>query len=214
LLEVFFAIMSTRNGVLQAAAPFDTYSDAKEPLIAASADDSEKEDQGLEERAISSFKISSLLLGLLISFFFHFSALGASCLAMGNGWVDVKSTINIVRFSLLSNLFTLTTLVLMLLFIRHLAVTIAYSAVGGGRSKESLQDMIWQLQFHFGVGTVAGACLAWTVLDPLTLCSLAIMVGVVLYWYKATMLASAATHHSKPSSTRPSTAKQTTMMIV
>jgi hypothetical protein len=206
--------MSPRNKVLQTATPFDTYSDAKEPLIAPTGADAEKEDQGLEERALYSFKLSSLLLGLLLSYFFHFSALGASCLVMGNGSVGggkdlvIKSTIDIVGFSIL------TMLVPILLLIRNLAVTIAYSAVGG-RSKELLQDMIWQLQCDFGVGTVAGACLAWTIMgimDPLMLCSLAIMV-VVLYWYKVTMASAGATH-SKPLSTRPSTAEQTTMMIV
>jgi hypothetical protein len=214
--RILLAIMSPRNEVFQAAAPFDTYSDAKEPLIATgnSDADAEKEDQGLEERALSSFRLSSLLLGLLIGFFFQFSALGASSLAMGNGLVGVgkdfvmKSTIDIVGFSLLWNLFTLTTLVLILVFIRNL-VTIAYSAAGG-RSKEFLQDMIWQLQCHFGVGTVAGVCLAWAIMD-LMLCSLAIMV-LVLYWYKVTM-ASASTN-SKPSSNSPSRAEQTTKMIV
>jgi hypothetical protein len=37
---------------------------------------------------------------------------------------------------------------------------------------------------------------------------------VVLYWYKVTMASSAGATHSKPLSTRPSTAEQTTMMIV
>jgi hypothetical protein len=212
VVRILLAIMSPRNEVFQAAAPFDTYSDAKELLIATSAD-AEKEDQGLDEKALSSFKRSSLVLGLLIGFFFQFSALGANCLAMGNGWVGggkdfvMKSTIDIVGFSFLWNLFTLTTLVLILVFIRNL-VTIAYLAAGG-RSEELLDDMVWQLQCHFGVGTVAGVCLAWTIMD-LILCSLAIMV-VVLYWYKVTM---ASATHSKPSSTRPSTAEQTPSMMI
>jgi hypothetical protein len=139
-------------------------------------------------------------LGIANPFFIHFFVLGAGCLAMGNGWVGggkhlvIKSTIDIVGFGILwvANLFKLTTLVLILVFIRNL-VTIAYSAAVGGHSKELLQDMVWQLQCHFGAGAVAGACLAWTILGtimdimvPLILCSLAIMV-VVLCWYKMTM---------------------------
>ena len=57
---------------------------------------------------------------------------------------------------------------------------------------------------------LADVCLAWAIMD-LMLCSLAMMV-VVLIWYKVTM-ASASTN-SQPSSNRPSTAEQTTKMIV
>jgi hypothetical protein len=159
-------------------------------LIATGAD-AEKEDQGLEERALSSFKLPSLLLGLLLSFLFQFSVQGASCLARGNGWLGmdkdivIKSIINIVGFGILVRLFFFTTLFLIVESIRNL-VTIAYSAVGG-HSKELLDDMVWQLQCHFAVGAVAGVCLAWTIMgtildimDPLTLCSLTIMM-VVLY---------------------------------
>jgi hypothetical protein len=214
VVRILLAIMSPRNEVFQAAAVFDTYSDVKEPLIATGADaDAEKEDQGPEGRALSSFRVSSLFLGLLIGFFFQFSALGAGSMAMGNWWLiggkdfAVKSTIDYVGFSILWILFTLTTLILILVFIGNL-VTIAYSAVGG-RSKELLDDMIWELHCHFGVGTVAGVCLAWAITD-LMLCSLAILVAV-LCWYKVTM---ASVTKSKPSSTRPSTAEQTTKMIV
>jgi hypothetical protein len=189
VVRVLLAIMSHRNEVFQAAALFDTYSDLKEPLIATGADaDAEKEDQGLEERALSSFRLSSLSLGLLIGFFFQLSALGASSLAMGNWWVIggkdfvIKSNIDFVGFSILWILFTLTTLILIFVFIGNL-VTIAYSAVGG-RSNELLDDMIWELQYHFGVGTVVGVCLAWAITD-LMLCSLAIMVAVFC-WYKVT----------------------------
>jgi hypothetical protein len=214
VVRILLTIMSPRNEVFQAAAPFDTYSDAKEPLIATGADaNAEKEEQGLEGRALSSFRLSSLFLGLLIGFFFQVSALGAGSMVMGNWWVIggkdfvIKSNIDFVGFSILWNLFTLATLILIFAFIGNL-VTITYSAVGG-RSKELLDDMIWELHCHFGVGTVAGVCLAWAFMD-LSLCSLAIMV-VVLIWYKVTI---ASVANSKPSSTRPSTAEQTTKMIV
>jgi hypothetical protein len=64
--------MSPRNEVFQAI-PFDASSDANEPLIAAG--DAEEKDHRLQEKVVSRFKFSSLLLGLLVGFFSQFSAL-------------------------------------------------------------------------------------------------------------------------------------------
>jgi hypothetical protein len=93
--------MCPRNEVLQAV-PFDTTSDAREPLIAtsdareplvattsdarepliATSSDTEEEDQGLEERALSSFKILFSTLGVGSGFFIPIFTLGANSLVM------------------------------------------------------------------------------------------------------------------------------------
>jgi hypothetical protein len=62
LYGILLAIMSPRNDVFQAV---------KEPLIATGG--AEEEDQGLKERDLASFKLSSLLLGLLAGFFFMYA---------------------------------------------------------------------------------------------------------------------------------------------
>jgi hypothetical protein len=106
-------------------------------------------------------------------------------------------------------------LFLLLEFIRNL-VTITFSAVGGS-SEELLDDMILQLQCHFGVGALAVICLACIVMDVL-LCmrvhvveyTFAIMAAFVFIWYKAK---TASATDSKPSSTRRSTAEQTMMIV-
>jgi hypothetical protein len=189
--------MSPRNEVFQAV-PFDgATSDAKEPLIATG--DAEEEDQGLEERALWSFKLSSLLLGLLAGFFFEFStALGVPVLVT---YFEVKSTTNVIVFILLWNLFTaVAPFVFILVFIRN-----------WGHSEALREDM--------RVGVYAGICLAYILVDVILgnpahvveyTFTFVSMVAVFI-WYKV-MMASPATDTSKPSSTRSvSTAEQTTV---
>jgi hypothetical protein len=71
--------MSPPNEVFQTI-PFDATSDVTEPFIAAVA--AEEEDYRLQEKALSRFKFSSLLLGLLFGFFYHFSTLGVKYLVI------------------------------------------------------------------------------------------------------------------------------------
>jgi hypothetical protein len=132
----------------------------------------------------------------------------------GEGKYSVmKSNTDVIAF--LCCLFTLITLILGCLFIRNL-VTITYSAIGG-RSEELLEDMVLQLQCRFGVGALAGVCLAGTLIEVLlgmrvqVECSLAIMV-VAFIWYKKVTMAS-ATDSKPPSTTRRSTAEQTMMTV-
>jgi hypothetical protein len=187
--------MSPRNEVFQAV-PFDATSDAKEPLIATG--DAGEEGQGLEKRDLSSFKLSSLLLGLLVGFFFQFSTI--YCV------MKSKSKTDVILFSLLWSLFASATPVLMLVFIRNL-----------GCSEELLEDMILQLECHFGVGVLAGICLACTIMDVLlgtrthVVAYPLVTMVVAFIWCKVTMMASAT--DSKPSSTRRSTAEQTMMAV-
>jgi hypothetical protein len=155
--------MSPRDEVFQAV-PFDGSYDAKEPLV--TTGDTEEEDQGLEERDLTSFKLSSLLLGLILGcFFFQFAARGAKSLAIGGTNDFIKSNTSLVVFTFLLSLFTAITLVLILVFIRNL-VAITYSAAGG-HSDKLLKDMIFQLECHFGVGAVAGMCLVCGIMDVL-----------------------------------------------
>jgi hypothetical protein len=201
--------MSPRNEVFQAV-PFDcATSDAKEPLIATG--NAEEEDSGLEERDLCSFKLSSLLLGLLVGFYFQFSTI--DFVMKSNADVIVflyfamKST-NAFVFSLLWSFFISAAPVLILVFIRN-----------WGHSVDLREDMITQLECHFGVGVLAGICLACILMDVL----LGNRVHVVEYplvtmvvafiWCKMTMLASATDGDSKPSSTRRSTAEQTMMIV-
>jgi hypothetical protein len=208
--DILLAIMSPRNELFQAI-PFDASSDANEPLIAAG--DAEEEHQGLDEKALSSFKLSSLLLGLFVGFFIQFSTLGANCLAIwGNDFV-MKSNPDVILFSLLWSLFTSAMPVFMLVLIRNL-VKITCSAIGS-RSEELLEELILQLDCRFGVGTLAGFCVAWTITDVLLgmraqVAYSLFIIAVAFAWYKMMMASSA---ESKPSSTHRSTVEQTMMTV-
>jgi hypothetical protein len=204
--------MSPRNDVFQAI-PFDAPSDANEPLIAAG--DAEEEDQGLDEKALSSFKRSSLLLGVLVGFFIQFSTLGAECLAIWGKDFVLKSDTDIAVFSILWSLFTSAMPVLILVIIRNL-VTITYSA--GSGSEELLEEIVLQLECRFGVGVLAGFCLAWTITDILlgmhaqfAYCLVAIVVA--LFWYKFMMFMMASATDKKPSSSRRSKSEPSVMTV-
>jgi hypothetical protein len=197
-------MMSPLNEVFEAI-PFDVSSDATKPLIAAG--DAEDEDERLDEKSFSSFNLSSLLLGFFVGFFIQFSTLGAECLAVWGKYFVLKSETDVAVFSLLWSLFTSAMPVLILVFIRNL-VTIPYSA--GRGSEELLEDMILQLECRFGVGVLAGFCIAWTVTDVLlgmrsqVAYCLVPVVGA-LFWY-AFMMASAAEskrQRSRRSTTEP-----------
>jgi hypothetical protein len=183
-------MMSPRNEVFEAI-PFEASSDATEPLIAAG--DAEEENETLDAQSFSSFNLSSLILGLLVGFFIQFSTLGAECLAVWGKHFTLKSETDIAVFSLLWSLFTSAMPVLILVFIRNL-VTIPYSA--GRGSEELLEDMILQLECRFGVGVLAGFCIAWTITDVLLgmrsqVAFCLVPVVAALFWY-AFMMASAA----------------------
>jgi uncharacterized membrane-anchored protein YitT (DUF2179 family) len=202
--------MSPCNEVYQAV-PFDgATSDAEEALIAAGGDAEEEEDQQgrLEERTFARLLLASLLFGLLMGIFFMVTAdlLGANCLAV---YFEMKSNTDFIVFSLLWNLFTLVApLVLILVSIRN-----------WGHSEALREDMITQLECHFGVGVYAGIYLAYILMDdllgnPAHVVEYTFVSMVVAFiWYKV-MMASSATDTSKPSSTRSvSTAEQTTQTV-
>jgi hypothetical protein len=205
--------MSPRNEVFQAIS-FDASSDTNEPLIATG--DAEGEHQaGLEVRALSNFKLSSLLLGLLVGFFIQFSTLGANCLALWGKDFVMNTKTDVFVFSLFWSLFTSGMPVLILVFIRNL-VTITYSAVGRRSNDELLEDLILQLECRFGVGALAGFCVAWTITDVLLgmraqVGYSLVIIGVALVWYK---IVTASAAENKPSSTRRSTTAEQTMMTV
>jgi hypothetical protein len=187
---------SPRNEVFQAV-PFDATSDAKEPLIATG--DAEEEDQGIEERDLSSLKLSCLLMGLSVGVFIQFSTLMANCLAFD---VDMQSDdgMQSTTASFFSLLWTLFTSALPFLII----------------SEGLLEDMILQFEYQFGVGVLAGICLTWTIVDVILSTHLHLVgnpfasMVFAFIWYKVTM---ASATDSKPSSTRRSTAEQTMMTV-
>jgi hypothetical protein len=151
--------MSHRNEVFQAI-PFDASSDANEPLIAA-GDAEEEEDRRLQEKVVSRFKFSSLLLGLLVGFFSHFCAMGVNGL-VNTIWgedaaIKTKTDIFICLFF---GFFYLAISVVILAFLRYRAA-ITYSAIGG-RSKDLPEEMALYIQYYYDIGALVGIGLAWT----------------------------------------------------
>jgi hypothetical protein len=178
--------MSPHNEIFHAI-PFDASSDANESLIASG--DAEEEDHRIEERAFSRFKLSSLVLGLLVGF----SGLGANFLVI-NIWgtaVVTKSQTDIVVFGVMCCFFTSATAIVILAFLRNL-VTISYSAVAG-RSKDLLDEMVLHMECGFVFGAVIGLCLAHTMtaiilgMRTQIVYSLATLV-VALFWWKIVMV--------------------------
>jgi hypothetical protein len=162
----------------------------------------EEEDQGLEEgRDSSSFKLSSLLLGLLVGFFLQLAFIGANCLVI---YYEMKSNTNVIIFSLLWSLLTVVAaVVFMWEFIRNLR-----------RSEEILEGTVLHMECRFVVGAAAGICLAlmffWASWHALLSIPLGLYIVVAYIWYK---VMTASVTDSKPSSTRRSTAEQTMMNV-
>jgi uncharacterized protein with PQ loop repeat len=178
------AIMSVFQAI-----PFDASYNANEPLIAHG--DAEEEDHGLEEKALSRFKSSSLLLGFIVGSFMQFSLLGANLIGIilwGKDVVNKSKTSDIIAFSLLWSYFTAAMAIAMLGFLRNL-VTITYSAVPG-RSKDLLEEMLLHMECRFGMGALLGVCGAWTMTYVLLdmraqiVNSLLVTLMVVLFWFK------------------------------
>jgi hypothetical protein len=87
-------------------------------------------------------------------------------------------------------------------------VTINYWIVGGGRSKDLLEEMVLYIHFSVGIGlawTTTGAILGMRTQTGYTL---AILV-VALVSCKIVVMCFAIDEDSEPSSSRRSTAKQT-----
>jgi hypothetical protein len=183
------------------AIPFDASSDADEPLVAMG--DAEEEDHRLEEKAFSRFKLSSLLLGLLVGFFIQCSAQEVFSLIIIN-WSkeDITKTRIGIVFLLLSFF------IMAILESLRTLVRITYSAAGG-RSKDLLEDMILHMELRFVAGSLVGICLASTMMLVILGMRAQIVYSpmalvVALFWYKIMMI---FTTDSKPSSSRGSMAE-------
>jgi hypothetical protein len=189
--------MSPHNEIFHAI-PFDASSDANESLIASG--DAEDEDHRIEEKAFARFKLSSLVLGLLVGF----SGPGADFLVI-TIWGDevvTKSQTDIVVFSLMRSFFTSAMAIVILRFRRNL-LTVLYSAVAG-RSQDLLEEIVLHMECRFVVGALIGVCLAWTMtaiilgMRAQIVNSLATLV-VALFWCKIMMVCFAYSD-AKPSS--------------
>jgi hypothetical protein len=125
--------MTSRSRPVFLAVPFDATSDADKPLLelrSADADSDEISSPVLDDKVFGKFKLSSLILGLLIGFFIQFSTLGANFLVITIWGEDVisKSKTDIVMFSLLWSFFTSAMAIIILSFLRNL-VTITFNAI-------------------------------------------------------------------------------------
>jgi hypothetical protein len=217
--NILLAIMSPRNEVFQAI-PFDASSDVNEPLIAVC--DAEEEDHRLEEKTFSRrFKLSYLLLGLLVGFFDQFAILGVKFLVITTFGASVftKSNTAMLVISLLCSFFFSAITLVILGFLRNL-VAISYSAIGG-RSKNFFEEMVLYMEWMFVVGALVGFILAWPMMEAVLLgmrapirygtttsrvifpmyCLVTLLV-VTFFWRKIMMMYFAT--HIKPSSSRRS----------
>jgi hypothetical protein len=128
------------------AVPFDATSDADKPLLELTPADGDDEvvssSPALDDRVFGKFKLSSLILGLLIGFFIQFSTLGANFLVITIWGEDVitKSKTDIVMFSLLWSFFTSAMAIIILSFLRNL-VTITFNAISS-QSQDLLEVSI------------------------------------------------------------------------
>jgi hypothetical protein len=174
--------MSHRNEVFQAI-PFEASSDVNEPLIAA-GDAEEEEDRRLQEKVVSRFKFSSLLLGLLVGFFCQFFALEVNGLVITIWGEDAASQSVSVFFVVF---FFLAISYVILGFLRNW-VAITYSAIGG-RSKDFPEEMVLLIEDHYDTGALVGIGLVWAMtavrlgLRAQTVYSLVALL-VALFWCK------------------------------
>ena len=146
---------------------------ASEPLIAVSTSATKSSSPAtatshqLDEAIFSRFKLSALLLGVLVGFFIQFSTLGANFLVIQIWGEDIlnKSRNDIVCFSLLWSFFTSAMAIIILAFLRNI-VTIAYLSVLK-RSQGLVEELVLHLECRFVVGALVGVCTAWTITDAL-----------------------------------------------
>jgi hypothetical protein len=184
------------NEVFQAIPLLDSYS-AKEPLIAvrrqkkaaAAADETTTR---LDDMLFARFKLSALLMGVLVGFFIQFSTLGANFLVINIWGEDIlnKSRNDIVCFSLIWSFFTSAMAILVLAFLRNI-VSIAYLSVLK-KSQEMVEEMVLHLECRFVVGALIGVCTAWTITDALMGMQAQIVysmvtLGVALLWCRIMM---------------------------
>jgi hypothetical protein len=121
-----------------------------------------EEDHRLQEKALSRFKFSSLLLGLIVGFFYQFSTLGIKYLVITIWGEDLgtKSMADLFVIILLCSFFYSASVFVILRFLRNL-VAITYSA-SRGRSKDLLEEIVLHMDSGFVVGTLVGISLFWT----------------------------------------------------
>jgi hypothetical protein len=205
--------MSPRNEVFQAI-PFDASSDANEPLIAA-GDAEEEEDRRLQEKVVSRFKFSSLLLGLLVGFIKPFFALGVNGLVVAIWSEDaVIKTKTDIFISLLSSLFFFAISFVIFGFL-HNRVAITYSAIGG-RAKDLPEEMVLHMENLLFVGVLVGISLAWTVAAVhLGMWAQAVYSsgGLVVAFLLVKIIKTCFATDIKPPSSRRSTAEQTMIIV-
>lgn len=182
--------MSPKAPVFRAVL-FDPSADAHKPLLELQPAGGEDKPT-LDARMLGKFKLSSMILGLLVGFFIQFSTLGANFLVITIWGEDVisKSKRDIVVFSLLWSFFTSAMAIIILGFLRNL-IYITYNAISR-RSQDLLDEMVLHMECRFVVGALIGVCMAWTMTDVLLgmraqiLYSLVTLV-IALFWCRVMM---------------------------
>jgi hypothetical protein len=151
-----------------------------------------------------------------VGFFSQLSALlGINVLVITIWGEDaaIKTKTDIFVITLLYSFF-FSVIVFVILGFLHNLVTITYSAIVG-RSKELLDEMVLHMRCRFVLGAMVDISLAWNMAAVLfgtrvqTVYSLATALVVALFWCKIMMMCFAT--NIKPSSSRRSTAEQTTV---
>lgn len=202
--------MSPRKAVYQAVV-YDTTDDNAVPLLADEHQQEEPEDvylsteetPQLDDPIFGKFKLSSLVLGLLVGFFIQFSTLGANFLVITIWGEDVisKSKRDIVIFSLLWSFFTSAMAIIILGFLRTL-VGITFAVFRQQHDEELLEDMVLHMECRFVVGALVGVCMAWTVTDLLLGMKAQILYSVItlcvaLCWCRIMMVCFTVTENKK-----------------
>lgn len=105
------------------------------------------------------FRLSSLVLGLVVGCFIQMSTLGANYLIISIWGEDVilNGQRDIVIFSMLWSLVTSTTAIVILAFLRNI-VSVSYDG-------EDIEDVILKMECRFVVGALIGVCGAWAATD-------------------------------------------------
>jgi hypothetical protein len=185
--------MSSRSEVFQAIPLDGSYDDAKnEPLLARPQKKTDESSRRLDDILLARFKLSALLMGVLVGFFIQFSTLGANFLVINIWGEDIlnKSRNDIVCFSLIWSFFTSAMAILVLAFLRNI-VSIAYVSVMQ-KSQAMVEEMVLHLECRFVVGALIGVCTAWTITDALMGMQAQIVysmatLGVALMWCRIMM---------------------------
>ena len=117
------------------------------------------DDEQTTQEQHTSFKMSSLFLGLLVGLFIQFSTLGANYLVIAVWGEDVlnASSKDIIAIGAIWSLFTSSIAIVILAFLRNVILA--------SHRCDDMDNVLLHVECYFVVGALVGVCSSWAFTD-------------------------------------------------